>query len=516
MDKLILRGRSLLMLTTNVLAFVVSVSAQPGFLSINCGGGDNYTDSVTNITWISDGNYIDVGEATNVSKSSIPYHLQSLRHFSKPLNKSCYSLPLNINVTYLVRLWFLFGNYNGIQELPSFNVSVETQGILIQKIQSITSPEIPEVTREMIITSSTNVIYVCLIRTSDSSDPFISAIELRSLSGGLYEAQMKPGMMLSSISRYDVGAQSSDLIRYPQDRFDRLWNSDSLISVLYNTTLIRKAHSNRTVLNKNNITSFPPDVVMQTARIGQVQNSTVIAKTTANWLRLILPQQNTRTLVVLYFAEVEILNGSEARNFNVMVNEQAVRYIDYALQNHSIKLPITYNYTQGNQPGKSSLGPLINAIEYYRIVESKPETDGGDVGALLLIKRAFSIKSWISDPCFGIEWTGIRCNKGLPVRIFDVDLSGRNLSGTVPKGISDLNVVGCVCSLQNNNLSGTLPDLCSLTKSEIIRLENNYLTGIIPDCLSQLSNLKKLYVSYFCSNFMLVLGMLILFILFEL
>ncbi|XP_057812625.2 putative leucine-rich repeat receptor-like serine/threonine-protein kinase At2g14440 [Cryptomeria japonica] len=339
MDKLILRGRSLLMLTTNVFAFLVSVSAQPGFLSINCGGGDNYTDSVTNITWISDGNYIDVGEAANVSNSSIPYPLQSLRHFSKSLNKSCYSLPLNINVTYLVRLWFLFGNYNGIQELPSFNVSVETQGMLIQKIQSITSPEIPEFTREMIITSSTNVIYVCLIRTSDSSDPFISAIELRSLSGGLYEAQMKPGMMLSSISRYDVGAQSSDLIRYPQDRFDRLWNSDSLMSVLYNTTLIRKAHSNRTVLNKNNITSFPPAVVMQTA---------VIAKSTANRLRLILPQQNTRTLVVLYFAEVEILNSSEASNFNVMVNEQAVRYIDYALQNHSIELPITYNYTQGS------------------------------------------------------------------------------------------------------------------------------------------------------------------------
>ncbi|GLJ05373.1 hypothetical protein SUGI_0017030 [Cryptomeria japonica] len=479
------------MLITTVLAFLVSVSAQPGFLSINCGGEDNYTDSAANITWISDGNYIDVGEVANVSNSSIPYHLQFLRYFPKPLNKSCYSLPLNINVTYLVRLWFLFGNYNGIQELPSFNVSLETQGMLMQKIQSISYPEIPEFTRERIITSSTNVLYVCLIRTSDSSDPFISAIELRSLSGGLYEAQLKPGIMLNLISRYDLGAQSSDLIRYPQDRFDRLWNSDSLNSV-YNSTVSRKAHSNRMVLNKNNITGFPPAVVMQTA---------LIAKTTVNRMRLILEQQNTRTLVVLYFAEVENLNDSEARNFNVMVNEQTVSYIDYALQNHSIELPFTYNYTQGSevvisletidQPGKSSRGPLINAIEYYRIVESKPATYAGDVGALLSIKRAFIIKSWISDPCFGIEWSGMRCNKGLPVRILDIDLSERNLSGTLPQRISQLTQLRSI-SLQNNNLSGTLPDLCRLTKLEIIRLENNYLTGTIPDCLSQLSNLKQL------------------------
>ncbi|GLJ05374.1 hypothetical protein SUGI_0017040 [Cryptomeria japonica] len=334
-------------------------------------------------------------------------------------------------------------------------------------MQLIQSPEIPEFTRESIITSFTDVLYVCLIRTSDSSDPFISAIELRSLSGSLYEAQLKPGMMLNSILRYDLGARSPDLVRYPQDRFDRLWNSDSPMSVVENINLIRKAHSNRMVLNKNDITSFPPAVVMQTA---------VISKTALNRLRFILEQQSARTLVVLYFAELENLNGSEARNFNVLVNEETVCSIDYALQNHSIELPFTYNYTQGsgvvisletiNQPGKSSRGPLLNALDLQRWYAA--------VVALLSIKRAFSLKGWISDPCFGIEWTGIRCNKGLPVRILDIDLSERNLS------------------LQNNNLSGTIPDLCSLAKLEIIRLENNYLTGIIPDCLSHLSNLKQL------------------------
>ncbi|GLJ05379.1 hypothetical protein SUGI_0017130 [Cryptomeria japonica] len=485
--------RAMLILTTNVLMFLVIVSAQPGFLSINCGGGNNYTDSVTNLTWSSDVNYIDVGEVANISNSSIPYYLQSLRYFPKPLKKSCYSLPLKINVPYLLRLRFLFGNYNGIQTLPSFNVSLETQGMLIENNHSIRSAETPQFTRESIITSSSGVLYVCLIRISDSSDPFISAIELRSLSGSLYETQVKPGIMLSTLSRYDLAAQSSDVIRYPQDRLDRLWSSDSFMVDLYNNTIIQKAHSNRVVLNQNNVTSFPPTVVMQTA---------VISKTTINRLRLILSQQNTRTFVVLYFAEVEVLNGSEARNFNVMVNEQTVGYIDYALQKHSIELAFSYNYTQGSevvisletidQPGKSSRGPLINAIEYYRIVESKAETYAGDVNALLSIKRAFGIKGWISDPCFGIEWTGIRCSTDLPVRVLNIDLSERNLSGTLPGQISQMTELRSIF-FQNNNLSGTLPlDLCSLTKLQIIRLENNYLTGSIPDCLSQMSNLQQL------------------------
>ncbi|XP_059064586.1 probable LRR receptor-like serine/threonine-protein kinase At1g67720 [Cryptomeria japonica] len=479
MDKLIFTGRSLLTLTANVLAFLVSVSGQPGFLSINCGGVNNYTDSATNVTWSSDGNYIDVGEAASVSNSSIPFHLQSLRYFSRPLKKSCYSLPLDINVTYLLRLWFVFGNYNGIQTLPSFNVSFETQGMLYQKTQSISSPEIPEFTRERIFTSSSNVLYVCLIRTSDSSDPFISAIELRSLSGGLYEAQVKPGILLSTIARYDLGVQFSDYMS--------LWFGQ------YKEVQIGKAHTNRMVLkHNNNITSFPPAAVMQTAVIDETPESRIL---------FTLESQDTRTLFVLYFAEVEELNSSEARNFDVTANEQTVQSIHNALQNHSIELPFTYNYTQEKevvisletayQAGKSNRGPLLNALEYYKIMEREPETYPGDVDALLSIKKAFGIKGWISDPCFAIEWTGIICNGGLSVRILSIDLSERNLYGTLPQRISQLTELRSIY-LQNNSLSGTLPDLCSLTKLQIIRLENNYLTGIIPDCLSKLSNLKQL------------------------
>ena len=89
-----------------------------GFLSINCGGKTNYTD-LNNISWVSDANYIDhlgqtayIGNATEEAYGS---SLSSLRFFPKPLNKSCYRLPVDPHVPYLLRLWFALGNFSGYQ-----------------------------------------------------------------------------------------------------------------------------------------------------------------------------------------------------------------------------------------------------------------------------------------------------------------------------------------------------------------------------------------------------------------
>jgi hypothetical protein len=103
-----------------------------GFLSIRCGGKTNYTDE-NNITWVTDADYIDVGETAdigNVTEQALGSPLDSLRFFPKPLNKSCYTLPVPSNVPYLLRLWFLIGNYSGFQTLPSFAYSFETVDML--------------------------------------------------------------------------------------------------------------------------------------------------------------------------------------------------------------------------------------------------------------------------------------------------------------------------------------------------------------------------------------------------
>ncbi|KAH9310924.1 hypothetical protein KI387_025959, partial [Taxus chinensis] len=490
MEKLSCTNRGLFMLTTNILVFFVSVLAQPGFLNIDCGGRNNSTDYETNMTWIVDANYIDVGQTAKVSMSNIPLHLQYLRFFPKPLKKSCYRLPVIPNVTYLLRLWFLSGNYDRAQKLPSFNVSFETQGMLTQKVQSITYAETIQWTSEKILVSPGGVLYVCLIRTSDDSDPFVSAIQLRSLLSGMYGLQVKPGTMLSSLSRHDIGSKSPDRIRYPQDQFDRFWSSDRDLTV-DNSTLVRYGHSENIFGNKNSNSNFPPTIVMQTAIIGE---------TTTEPLRIHLQREDSKTLVVLYFTEIEVLNTWESRKFKTMINEKNVCNVSFPVKNYSVEVPVTYNDTEvevivsletiEDEQGKSSRGPLINALEYYRIIDSDPETDASDVDALLSIKRVFDMKNWTSDPCFSIAWDGISCNNSHTIRVTEINLSGRNLFGSVPKRINDMIELRSI-SFQDNHLSGFLPDLCNLARLQILRLQNNNISGVIPNCLSKLKNLKE-------------------------
>jgi hypothetical protein len=61
---------------------------------------------------------------------------------------------------------------------------------------------------ENILVSSGRVLCVCLIRTSESYDPFINVIDLRTLRDGMY-GQAKPGSMLYSMSRSDIGGNST-------------------------------------------------------------------------------------------------------------------------------------------------------------------------------------------------------------------------------------------------------------------------------------------------------------------
>lgn len=134
-------------------------------------------------------------------------HLTSLRFFPKPLNKSCYHLPVDPHVPYLLRLTFAVGNYSGYQQIPSFAFSFETKGTLYMR--NITIIDIDPIYSEIILASSGTVLYICLIRTLEFVDPFISAIELRKLQDGMY-GHAKPGTILKNIWRTDVGG--GDLI----------------------------------------------------------------------------------------------------------------------------------------------------------------------------------------------------------------------------------------------------------------------------------------------------------------
>eukprot|EP00253_Pinus_taeda_P034358 PITA_34358 len=196
-----------MVMSTLLNLFSLNVRAQPRFLSISCGEKGNHTDS-NNITWVPDDNYIDVGQTEDIgdaSKRAYGSYLHTLRFFPNPLNKYCYQFTMTPNVPYLLRTWSVIGNYTGSEKFADFLISVETPGMLSQTVSTIKTKD--PYGFELIFVSAGRVLYICLIRSSETDDPFISAIELRTLEKGMYP-QAKPGTALWILARKDVGGNS--------------------------------------------------------------------------------------------------------------------------------------------------------------------------------------------------------------------------------------------------------------------------------------------------------------------
>ncbi|XP_042380203.1 LRR receptor-like serine/threonine-protein kinase IOS1 [Zingiber officinale] len=141
---------------------LLTVRGQPssydGLISIDCGLSSNttYTDSITNIPYVSDDQFVNTGVKANISSdyitSSLTTQLSTLRSFPDGF-RNCYLL----NVTQDYNLW---------------------------RIVSITGPN--EVWRpEAIFVASADTVSVYLIKTG-TAIPFISALELRPLGRNLY------------------------------------------------------------------------------------------------------------------------------------------------------------------------------------------------------------------------------------------------------------------------------------------------------------------------------------------
>eukprot|EP00253_Pinus_taeda_P031186 PITA_31186 len=463
-----------------------NVIAQSGFLSVDCAGKENYTDE-NKIAWVTDASYIDVGETAVTGNATLPSYLQRLRFFPKPLNKSCYRLPVSPNVPYLLRLWFSLGNYSGFSSsYPNFNYSIETSGLLIHSTMS----DSISFNHEGIYVSSGEVLYVCLIRSRDADDPFINAIELRTLQNGMY-SQAKSGTMLFKQERADLGGNS--IVRYPRDNFDRIWKPDRSLT---DSSSARNVSSKEPIFS-DSTKNHPPTAVMQTAWVMNIDDFSFKVPT-APW---------AKSLLLLYLAELETLNTSESTSFYVTINgeyrSENGEYRPEAIllvRNYSA-LELTFISNEANEfifhlvkDPRSTNHPIINAFEYYTIHPTQTATNSQDIEALDAIKSKYGIKGWISDPCYLRPWNGLGCvNSSLAIRISEINLSGRNLTGSVPEEIGQLTALVNV-SLENNNLIGPLPDLSGLIMLERLHLQNNSLNGSLPDWLFNLNNLKELFL----------------------
>ncbi|XWS59725.1 hypothetical protein CRYUN_Cryun08bG0146600 [Craigia yunnanensis] len=418
----------------------------------------------------------------------------TLRHFPADSKKYCYKLNVLSRTRYLVRATFLYGNFDNNNVYPKFDISLGATHWSTIVISDANTME----KAELIFLATSPTISVCLSNAT-TGQPFISTLELRQFNGSIYLTPHEESFYLSVSARINFGADNEAPVRYPDDPFDRIWESDSVKKANY---LVDVAPGTEKVSTNQPIdissSERPPEKVMQTAVVGTNGSLTY---------RLNLDGFPGYGWAVTYFAEIEDLAPDESRKFrlvlpdhldlskaivNIQENAQG-NYRVYEPGYPNISLPFVLSFEFG-RTSDSARGPLLNAIEINRYLE---KNDGCVDGAVISnVVTLYSSADWSQeggDPCLPVPWSWVRCNSDRQPKIVSILLSSKNLTGNIPLDLTKLS--GLVeLWLDGNSLTGTIPDLTGCVDLKIIHLENNHLTGELPSSLMNLPNLRELYV----------------------
>ncbi|XP_054782069.1 probable LRR receptor-like serine/threonine-protein kinase At1g05700 [Prosopis cineraria] len=479
------------------LAVLVHSQNQSGFISIDCGlvGEPNYTDETTSINYTSDANFISTGITHSISSKYKPNTLKrqfrNVRSFPEG-TRNCYTLnaPQGSGSKYLVRAMFMYGNYDGEDSLPKFDIYLGTKwwdSVMFQNASDI-------LIKEIIYAASTNYVHVCLFNTNNGT-PFVSVLELRVLHSDAYLVSS-----LELLARYDLGLQDGELVRYPDDIYDRIWTPhNSKDWERMNTSLPVGQGSSSSVPSYSFIT-VPPSTVMRTAATpANVRNDMEFH---------FLPRYNASTYYTcLYFAETQKLQANQIREFNTFLNGGLINsdpvsppYLETEYYIQATTEPWFDIWI--NKTGRSTLPPIFNAIEIYMVKDlSQSQTQQTDVDAIMNIKSFYGIKrNWQGDPCTpqAYLWDGLNCSydRSGPPMITSLNLSSGGLTGNIAPDISNLKSIEYL-DLSNNSLVGDVPSFLSqLQFLRVLDLEGNQLSGTIPAELYERSKNGSLKLSF--------------------
>ncbi|WOL14845.1 hypothetical protein Cni_G23626 [Canna indica] len=474
------------------LVFSVSRAQMPGFISIDCGGRETYTDDL-GLVWSPDNQLIS-GETANISiPNENRKQYMSVRYFPADDEKYCYTFNVTLRTRYLVRASFLYGNFDKSNVYPKFDISIGASHwttIVIFDANTI-------VTQEAVILAAAPTVDICLSNAT-TGQPFISTIELRQFNGSLYHTDFETEFFLGLSARINFGAESNESVRYPDDPYDRIWVSDSLKRANYLVDVASGTERISTSMPIDvNSDERPPVKVMQTAVVGQ--NGTLSYRLNLNGF----PGYGW---AFCYFAEIEDLGPDEIRKFklslpgnkdltrlivNVQENAQG-KYRLYEPGSYNLSLPFVLSFAF-KQTNDSSKGPILNALEIYKYLEIHYGSFDGLTMSSFASHYPEALLAQGGDPCLPAPWSWVQCNSDPQPRIISIKLSGRNLTGNIPSELA--NLTGLVeLWLDGNMLSGQIPDLSGCLNLKIIHLENNKLTGSLPSYLGSLPSLSELYL----------------------
>ncbi|XP_042460995.1 probable LRR receptor-like serine/threonine-protein kinase At1g67720 isoform X2 [Zingiber officinale] len=471
--------------------FSLCRAQMPGFVSVDCGGNESYTDEL-GLEWTPDSLFV-YGETARISSpNENRKQYMTARYFPADNRKYCYTFNVTVRTRYLVRTSFLYGNFDESNVYPKFDISIGASHwttIVIYDANTI-------VAHEAVILATAPAISIC-VSNATTGEPFISTIELRQFNGSLYHTDFETQFFLSLSARINFGAETNESVRYPDDPYDRIWESDSLKRANYLVDVAAGTQRiSTTVPIDVNSDERPPSKVMQTAVVGQNGG--------LNY-RLNLNGFPGNGWAFCYFAEIEDLKPDEIRKFRLVlpgnkeltrlivnVEENAQRkYRLYEPGSYNISLPFVLSFAF-KKTNDSSKGPILNAFEIYKYME----INYGSLDALTMesFVSHYPKEVWAQeggDPCLPAPWSWVQCNSDPQPQIVSI-LSGRNLTGNIPAELASL--TGLVeLWLDGNVLSGHIPDLGACLSLRNIHLENNKLTGDL-SFLDGLPNLQELYV----------------------
>ncbi|TQD71578.1 hypothetical protein C1H46_042891 [Malus baccata] len=203
----------------SLILLVHAQDDQSGFISLDCGQPSNssYSEPTTGIDYISDAAFISTGVSKSVAPAYKATHqLQAayVRSFPRGV-KNCYKLNITKNTKYLIRAAFLYGNYDGLNKLPKFDLVI---GASYWDSVAFTDASLSTI-KEVVHIPTLDYINVCLLNKG-TGDPFISSLELRPLKNTTY---LTPTGSLALSFRLDVGSTVNQTYRYPYDALDRIW-----------------------------------------------------------------------------------------------------------------------------------------------------------------------------------------------------------------------------------------------------------------------------------------------------
>ncbi|XP_058180846.1 putative leucine-rich repeat receptor-like serine/threonine-protein kinase At2g19230 isoform X2 [Rhododendron vialii] len=327
-----------------------------GFISIDCGMPEGHV--YENTYYSSDDTFVNTGINRNISAEYKEENrlLDNLRSFPQG-KRTCYTLTPEQGKynTYLIRVWFWYGNYDGLKNPPKFDLYI---GVNLWEELDLSNDTTAKMS-EIMYVASTDCIHVCLLDKGEGT-PFISALELRHLNGPIYKSETR------CLAYYERNFMGSSRENWILDDLGRSWSHKA----------VNDSKNISTSLTINPESSKEYQLPSSMMRIGvEALNASKISLQYS----LDVGGDDSKFYVYLHFCDVEETGNDELREFNILLNDDP--WPEPVRPSYLTTTTVPVNFSSRGEIRlslvrtiRSTLPPILNAVEIY--VEKKlPRSD---------------------------------------------------------------------------------------------------------------------------------------------